>query len=77
MKYTIVKASKLGTNCWLSQRFLEGGRCPRVMECNYPEKQTCKALDTEIAYQKERLAKTVKRTKTKVFQLERERAGIS
>ena len=50
VKTAIVSSKELGTNCWLACRFLEGGRCLRVMRCNYPEKRTCKAVDTEISY---------------------------
>ena len=46
----IVTIKELGTNCWLSERFIEGSRCCRVMDCNYPEKRTCKAVDAEIAW---------------------------
>lgn len=49
-KTAVVSSKELGTNCWLPKRFIEGSRCCRVMECNYPEKATCKAVDTEIAY---------------------------
>ncbi len=52
MKATVIKSSELGTNCWLPVRFC-GGRCQRVMDCTYPEKQTCKAVQTEIDYLKE------------------------
>ena len=76
-KTTIVKSSELGSNCWLAKRFIEGvSRCPRVMECKYPEKKTCKAVDTEIGYLKDALKKTAEQTKAKIFQLERERAGL-
>lgn len=72
----IVKASELGTRCWLPRRFIEGERCPRVMRCKYPEKKTCKAVDAEITYQKEQLQKIAGQIKSKVFQLERNKAGI-
>jgi hypothetical protein len=76
-KTTIVKSSELGGNCWLAERFIEGvSRCPRVMECNYPKKKTCKAVDAEIAYLKDELKQTAEQTKAKIFQLERERAGL-
>jgi len=45
-----VSIQELGMNCWLPRRFIEGSRCCRVMECNYPEKRTCKAVDSEIAW---------------------------
>lgn len=76
MRYKIVKANELGTNCWLNARFIQGGRCPRVIRCKYPQKKTCKAVDTEIAYQKERLRKIAEQVKRKIFQLERNKAGI-
>ena len=44
-----VSIQELGTNCWLPGRFIEGKRCCRIMQCNYPEKKTCKAVDAEIA----------------------------
>ena len=46
----IVSNRTLGSNCWLSQRFIAGKRCARVMTCNYPEKQGCKAVQAEIAH---------------------------
>lgn len=49
MQHAIVKSSELGTNCWLPVRFC-GGRCQRVLDCKYPEKRTCKAVQTEIEY---------------------------
>jgi len=49
-KTAIVSSKELGTNCWLPRRFIEGTRCERVVECTYPEKKTCKAVDAEIAY---------------------------
>jgi hypothetical protein len=50
MKAAIIKSSELGSNCWLPARFCGGDRCPRVEDCNYPEKATCKAVDAEKAY---------------------------
>jgi len=47
VKTAIVSSKELGTNCWLACRFLEGGKCLRVKHCNYLEKRTCKAVDTE------------------------------
>jgi len=47
-KWGVVSLKELGTNCWLAKRFLKGGRCDRVMECNYPEKATCKAVEAEV-----------------------------
>lgn len=45
-----VSSKELGTNCWLPRHFIEGKRCCQVMQCKYPEKKTCKAVDAEIAY---------------------------
>lgn len=53
IKTAIVNSKELGTNCWLTARFLDGVRCQRVMECSYPEKKTCKAVETEIVARKE------------------------
>lgn len=47
-KAASVTIQEMGTNCWLPKRFIEGKRCCRVMECSYPEKNTCKAVDAEI-----------------------------
>jgi len=49
MNSTVIKSCELGVNCWSAHRFC-GGRCQRVMNCNYPEKATCKAVDSEISY---------------------------
>lgn len=46
----IVTLEELGTNCWLAIRFTGGGRCQRVMDCTYPERKTCKAVQAEIDY---------------------------
>lgn len=72
----VIKSSELGTRCWLNARIIEGVRCGGIMRCRYPEKKTCKAVDTEIAYQKERLRKIAEQVKAKVFQLERNKVGI-
>lgn len=42
-------ANQIGTNCWSPKRFC-GGRCDRVFRCNYPDKKTCKAVASEVAY---------------------------
>lgn len=42
MKIAIVGAGTLGTNCWISQRFV-GGECRLVEVCKYPGKANCKA----------------------------------
>ena len=49
MSSMVIKSSELGVNCWSAHRFC-GGRCQRVIHCNYPEKATCKAVDSEIDY---------------------------
>jgi len=49
MKTAIVRSEDLGLNCWLPARF-SGVRCDRVMQCSYPEKRTCKAIDAEISF---------------------------
>jgi len=49
MKSAIVDSKSLGTNCWSLKRFC-GGRCDKVMTCNYPEKHTCEAVKSEILY---------------------------
>lgn len=50
LKTAIVSSKELGTRCWSTARFIEGKRCDRVMQCNYPEKKACKAVDAELAY---------------------------
>jgi len=58
LKTAIVSSKELGTNCWLAKRFVEGGsRCDRFMLCKYPERETCRAIDAEIAYLQEQRAK--------------------
>lgn len=49
-KTQIVSSKELGTTCWSACRFCGGTRCPRVMDCNYPERKSCKAVQTEIDY---------------------------
>ena len=49
-KYTVVKSSELGPNCWLPRRFIKGHRCERVRTCKYPEKAQCLAVEAEIEY---------------------------
>ena len=53
----IITVKQLGANCWVAARFC-GGRCQRVMECNYPEKKTCLAVDSEIKFQEEQFRVT-------------------
>ena len=49
MKSAVVNSKDLGTNCWSPKRFC-GGRCDRVMYCKYPEKETCKAVASEVEF---------------------------
>jgi hypothetical protein len=49
-KMTAVSSKTVDLNCWLPRRFVLGQRCARVMTCNYPEKQGCKAVQAEIDY---------------------------
>ena len=51
--FKVVKSSQLG-NCWSAVRFC-GGRCQRIEQCNYPEKKTCLAVDSEIKVLEEQL----------------------
>lgn len=46
----IVNSKELGARCWLAARFCDGKRCHRVMDCDYPEKETCKAVQAEKEY---------------------------
>ncbi len=64
-----VTIQELGTNCWLPRRFIEGKRCCRVMECSYPEKRTCKAVDAEIAWLHEQRREQEKLYHEKLSQL--------
>jgi len=36
--------------CFLPCRFEDGKRCKQVYYCDFPEKQTCRAVHTEIDY---------------------------
>lgn len=65
----IVSFKELGSNCWLPRRFIEGNRCPRMMRCRYPERKTCKAVDTEIRHLNQRLADTQKAIAVKIARL--------
>ena len=69
MKTAIVSSKELGANCWLTQRFIEGSRCSRVMRCKYPEKRNCKAVDAEIAYLRQKRQEAVKQIHTKISKL--------
>ncbi len=57
----IVSSKELGTNCWSPKRVIGGGRCDRVMVCDYPDKKDCQAVASEVAY----LYQKVDRTRTK------------
>lgn len=48
----IVTLKELGTNCWLTRRFIRGNRCERLDLCKYPERKTCQAVYAEIDYLK-------------------------
>lgn len=61
MKSVIIKQSELGSNCWLPARFC-GGKCWMVLRCHYPEKGTCKAVDTEIEDLKKKRTEKLKRS---------------
>ena len=63
-KAAIVSSKELGTNCWLSFRFIRGMRCPRVFTCDYPEKKTCRAVETEMAYLREHSRQLIDEIKT-------------
>lgn len=65
----IVSSSELGTDCWSSFRFIRGYRCPRVMECNYPGKKTCRAVDAEIKHLNEELIDHQGRVAEKIAKL--------
>lgn len=68
-KTAIVSSKEMGTRCWLPARFIQGVRCPRVMECNYPEKKKCAAVDAEIAYLHEARRKFESSTHAKISKL--------
>ena len=63
-KTAIVSSKELGTNCWSSFRFIRGLRCPRVFQCKYPEKETCKAVQAELAYLREHSKQLIEEIKT-------------
>lgn len=48
----IVTLKELGTNCWLTRRFIRGTRCERLDLCKYPERKTCQAAYAEIDHLK-------------------------
>ena len=68
-KAAIVTLKEMGLNCWLPKRFIEGSRCDRVMECTYPEKKACKAVDAEIAYIRKAKEETEARSRAKINKL--------
>jgi len=68
-KSAIVTLKEMGFNCWLPKRFIEGSRCDRVMECTYPEKKTCKAVNAEIAYIRQTRAEAEVRFHAKINKL--------
>ncbi len=74
-KSVSVTLKELGFNCWLPKRFIKGNRCQRVMECTYPEKKTCKAVDAEIAYLHQERGEAEVRFHAKVSKLLDERNG--
>ena len=74
-KSVSVTLKEMGVNCWLPKRFIEGERCQRVMECTYPEKKTCKSVNTEIAYLHQERREAEDRCTTKISKLLAERNG--
>jgi hypothetical protein len=68
MKTGIVNSKELG-NCWLPARFL-GARCSRVMQCNYPEKRTCRAVDAEVVYLQAKKQSAVERIDKEIDMLQ-------
>jgi hypothetical protein len=62
--------SLVGTNCWLPHRFC-GGRCSRVMACDYPEKKDCKAVNAEIRYLKDRANEVAKSYEVRIEELKK------
>jgi hypothetical protein len=49
IQMAVISSAQLGTNCWSPRRFV-GGRCSHVLYCHYPEKESCKAVASEIKY---------------------------
>ena len=68
----IVSSKELGTRCWLAGRFIKGGRCYLVMQCNYPEKKTCQAVQAEIEYLLQERERQVRNIGAKLTQLIKE-----
>ena len=73
MKHAIINSKELGTNCWITARFIDGQRCPRVMRCKYPEKKTCRAVITEIDYLRGESKRLVSDIDNKIDKLTKER----
>jgi len=73
-KTAIVSSKELGANCWLTRRFVPGGRCDRVFRCTYPEKKTCLAVKAELTYLREHSKQLIneikKNAKASIEQLE-------
>jgi hypothetical protein len=73
MNSIAVSSSQVGNNCWSPKRWL-GGRCPHVFYCHYPEKESCKAVASEIKYikknAKDRIDKIDETAKRALEQLE-------
>jgi hypothetical protein len=65
----VVSLQELGTNCWLPKRFIQGGRCARVMECNYPEKAKCKAVQAEVDFLNREIFQVQKRALERIQML--------
>lgn len=73
MKHAIVSSKELGTNCWITARFIDGLRCPRVMSCKYPEKKTCRAVIAELNYLRNESKRLVSYIGNKIDKLIKER----
>jgi len=71
-KTAVVSSKELGTNCWSSFRFIKSMRCPRVMRCTYPCKETCMAVKAELEYLQQEKERQVKSIDAKVDQLLKE-----
>lgn len=67
--FTSVSSKELGTNCWLAKRFIKGSRCPRVVQCKYPEKKGCKAVVAEIAHLREKRVRAEQRFHDRISKL--------
>jgi len=76
MAYRVVTIKQLGSNCWLVSRFIARSRCPRVFKCSYPELKTCKAVETEIAFQQARTQEITEQANAKVARLNAKTARL-